>query len=192
MAQPVNDWREAAAAEYAERRAALFRQRDKAAKTLANLERKLRETEEQIAELDRGARVFGLDLPVGSLDIGMFSPEELNRARPAGLTVNMPPGAGKSRQFKDLALEVLESEYPRPLKAIEVQERVQAELGRTFHWKTAGMTLYRLKNEHAVRRSGQDWYFVPPEERGSLAQIAERAQELVKASLPPEPAEEAV
>lgn len=159
------DWRAAAAAEYAERRAALARKRDKALKGAANLQKKAAEADEEISDLDRGAKAFGLPLA----DDATLHAANVSRA--AGNA-----GAHDSRQFKDVALEYLATAYPASLKAVDVQDLVQAALGRSFHWKTAGMTLYRLKNEHKVQRSGQNWTFVPEDQRAALKAAEEAAQ----------------
>jgi len=153
------NWREAATAEYVERRGALSRKRERAEKTLASLQRKVAALEAEIAELDRGAKVFGLSVPeADGRPLFTVYPDT-----PA------PPPAVQSGQFKDLALAYLADAYPTAKKALDVQKFVEATLGRSFHWKTAGMTLYRLKNEYKVRREGhQYWAFVPEDQREAL------------------------
>lgn len=184
MTSSASNWREAAAAEYAERRAALVRQRERDAKTVANLQKKIAERDAEISDLDRGAKVFGLPVP----DEGSFFPELVNAAQQA-VAQFKDTGRSGQRQFKDVAVELLAHAYPEPLKAAEIQEGVQRELGRSFHWKTAGMTLFRLKKDFQVSRHGQNWFFVPPEQRAALraaeAEAVEMAQARVDAYVDP-------
>lgn len=185
-----SDWREAAAAEYAERRAALVRAREKAFKTRLSLDRKISAKEAEIAELDRGAKVFGLSIPT--------DPQSMFGDDPAQYPVGMAPpvvqstGAAqpKSGQFKDVTLELLAKAYPAPLKAADVQEAAEAALGRPFHWKTSGMTLYRLKTEGAVRRDGQWWFYVPPEDREAMREEERARIEAKQQDLSQDPGEQ--
>lgn len=158
------DWREPATEEYLERRDALARRRDKAESTLISLQKKIATLESEIAELDRSARVFGLTVPGEDGERILFTVQ--------------PSGHISGGQFKDVALDYLAEVYPTPKRAIDVQRFVEATLGRSFHWKTAGMTLYRLKNEHKVRREGPRlWAFVPEEER-----VAQRLKDEIEAA----------
>jgi hypothetical protein len=164
---PVPDWREAAAAEYAARRTALVKSRRLAANRFKRVQEKLQSIETELEELDRGARVFGLALPDEGPP-GIEDTVPYTAADIAAAIARTTPRQAEVRQFKDVALELLAQAYPSPLKAADVQQGASRALGRQFHWKTAGMTLYRLKNDYAVRRSGQDWYFVPEEQRDAL------------------------
>ena len=176
------DWRDAAAIEYRDNRAELVRQRARGLKAIERMQKRLGEIDENISDLDRGAKAFGLAMPEVTLDrkqaaVRAAGDEMVRQA--ALLQERLGPDAkvfnsasdrvfavaGVSRQFKDVALKLLADAYPAPLKAAEVQHHAQIELGREFHWKTAGMTLYRLKNEFKVRRQGQDWFFVPEDQR---------------------------
>jgi hypothetical protein len=160
------DWKQAAAREYAERRAEFVRQRDKGLKAIERMKRRLDEIETQLSDLDRGAKAFGLPVPEQHSIFGDQGPENLLVLTPNMNRVRSAMAAG--RQFKDVALDLLAQAHPRPLKAAEVQEGVERELGREFHWKTAGMTLYRLSKEYKVTRKGQSWFFVPEDQREAL------------------------
>jgi len=180
------DWREAAAAEYGAKRADLLGQRSKAERAIERMQKRLVEIEENIDDLDRGAKAFGLPVAATSATPNPLAvPPGMLAASAALSSVGAAvAAAGKSvqtaiqdglagqdgtgHQFKDVALDLLAEVYPKSLKAAEVQHFAQIRLGRNFHWKTAGMTLYRLKNEYKVQRRGQNWFFVPENEREHL------------------------
>lgn len=174
------NWRAAAAAEYAERRAALLKQRDAYRSRMARLQAKATGVENDLAALDAGARVFGLEVQEQEPARGLFASDPALQDRGAGTPE--PRGSG---QFKDLALQFLSSQYPRRFRAPEVQAHIEAALGRQFHWKTAGMTLYRLKTEGRVSREGQLWFYVPPDEQDAARErermrLEERRRELAQ------------
>lgn len=153
-------WRDEARAEYETRRSAAEKRRQQAADKLKRDREALAAAEEEIEELDRGARVFGL-IPAESADF----------KHPDGYVVvrqvkSAPVGAARvNALFKHVALATLERHYPHSVKAAVIQEAAEAELGRQFHWKTAGMTLYRLKKDGLAHRRGQNWFWTPPEDR---------------------------
>lgn len=161
------DWREAAAAELTATRAELLRNRQKAQKAMERMQRRLDEIETELSDLDRGARALGLPMaaPVVRPVAGAARSDGPFFQQPVARRGDSPAPL----QFKDVALDYLADVHPASRKATDVQAHVEEVLGRTFHWKTAGMTLYRLKNEHKVRRAGQQWSFVPISEREALA-----------------------
>ena len=72
------------------------------------------------------------------------------------------------RQFKDIVLEALQKAHPHTMRAADLQAIAEKEVGREFHPKTAGMTLYRLSQEgHAERIGKANWKYVPQEGEGS-------------------------
>lgn len=148
-----DDWRKAAAAEYAQRRDALVRERNAKLQQSAQLRAEADALEEELGDLDRSAKVFGLTPPAPTA--------QLQKTFGVLTFRDDPP-----KQFKDLALELLRQAFPGPMKAKEIQEAIQAHTGRAYHWKTAGMTLYRLAQDCLVRRVGHKWYYLPEDERG--------------------------
>lgn len=163
MERNTPDWREAAAAEYSERRLVLARTRERALARAKAYTARASKADAEIMELDRGAKVFGLAIPEDAqISLGL---DDRTGSGPEA-------GRQKHSQFKDIALEYLAKAYPAPRKALDVQQHVEAELSRTFHWKTAGMTLYRLKKEGLVERQGQNWYYLDP-----LSDEGKRARE---------------
>jgi hypothetical protein len=163
MDSKAPDWRDAARLDYQARRAAAVKRRDQAGARLKRIREKFAEAEAEIDELDRGAKVFGL-IPDSQLQADLVVSDGQRRLLMEFKSASSPVSA---RQFKDFTVEALEKHYPRPVKAAEIQQWAEAQLRRGFHWKTAGMTLYRLKKDGTARREGQNWFFVPPEERVS-------------------------
>lgn len=47
-------------------------------------------------------------------------------------------------------------------KAALIREHIEKVTGRSLHYKTVGMTLYRLAEKGQVRREGHRWFYVPP------------------------------
>ncbi len=144
-------WKHAAAKDYREKRTDFLRAREREQARVARAQAKIEEIDGQIADLDRGAKAFGL--PV---DPASDSPPPTLKPRALGI---LRPTAPIALQFKDVALQLLKEAWPDSLTAAEVQDAAQRLLGREFHWKTAGMTLYRLKLDGRVFRQGQQWYF---------------------------------
>lgn len=135
-----DDWKAEAAQVYHEKRRQLLSRREDFTKQIMDLNEKINEIQRQISNLDVGAMAFGLPVP--------------------GLTSGKAP-IPRQRLFKDVALEKLKEAYPKPLKAAQLKEAVERQLGRTVHPKTPGMSLYRLAQDKLVRREGHKWYFVP-------------------------------
>lgn len=146
----ADDWKKEAAEDYLAKRRSLLTRRNQHFTVIDEHRRQVVLLDEELEALDDAARVFGL--PVPRLEEGDETPELFDTP-------------GGTRPFKDFALEVLAHEYPKPIRAAELAARAERELGRKFHEKTAGMTLYRLSHDHITRRVGWDWYFIPPEDR---------------------------
>ena len=62
--------------------------------------------------------------------------------------------------FKDIALNYLAASHLFPKKAADVQAHAEAVLGRSFHRRTAGRTLYRLSKKFEVVRRSQSWFSI--------------------------------
>jgi hypothetical protein len=154
------DWREGARAEYAARRSELEQQRQALARKVAQLNDRLRELTDEIGHLDLAAKVFGLPIMTGE---PLAPPADRASFRETAL----PKGEGL---FKEEALVVAKETYPDPVKAAQLQAEVERRLGRVFHQKTAGMTLYRLSKDGLVRREGHNWFFVPSEMASAQAE----------------------
>jgi hypothetical protein len=65
------------------------------------------------------------------------------------------------QSVRDIVLGLLQAAGPVGARAAELRKLVEAELGRKLHYKTIGMTLYRLSERGWARRSGLTWFYVP-------------------------------
>jgi hypothetical protein len=105
------------------------------------------------------ARLIGFDLIAA---LGAFNQQQANA------TIHAPPPQqviAPQKPIADVVLDMAQAAYPEPVRAKALQEAIENDRG-PLHYKTIGMTLYRLSKEGKVRREGQkDWFFVPPEER---------------------------
>jgi hypothetical protein len=149
------DWRKAAAEDYLERRRQSVERRNALLDQIEEISREVARVNETIVELDRAALVFGIqpaDVP-----------------KPA-----TPPPARQTPQFKDVVLEFLKAAYPETRKAVDIQAHCERTLGRKFHPKTSGMTLYRLSGDKLVERIGKsNWKYIPQEGEGPEASTSE-------------------
>jgi hypothetical protein len=147
------DWRGSALDEYKQKRDVLAKRHEELQSFVFRLKQQLNDLQhqedkiqEEIADLDKAAVVFGL------LDVQSEtqSSDEDGEA-PEGLFV------------KDIALAALKEAFPNPLRAAQIKEIAERKLGRALHSKTAGMTLYRLSQSGAVYNKGWNWYLIPAE-----------------------------
>lgn len=143
------DWRDAASAEYRAKRFDAERRLSSAERAVRKAQERFEAARKEIADLDAGARVFDLELIP-------FSKSPAPQAR------DDVPDAGDGPTAREIILEALEAAYPKPLRAGELKKIVEQRLGREIHYKTPGMTLYRLAEAGAVRRDGYSWYLNPP------------------------------
>lgn len=149
MADNASDWRKSAFLDYVQKRSDLRERIEDANASIQRLMREFRELSEQVEQLDAAAKVFGLPVDGDSVK------------------TPTPPQAKNKRQFKHIAFDVLKRAYPNTVKASEIQEEAERQLGRKFHDKTAGMTLYRFLQKRIAERVGHsDWRYIPPKEEG--------------------------
>jgi len=66
--------------------------------------------------------------------------------------------------IRDMVLEQLKAAGERGTRAAPIRAHIEKVLGRELHYKTVGMTLYRLSERGQARREGFTWYFVPLDE----------------------------
>ncbi|KQT05932.1 MULTISPECIES: hypothetical protein [unclassified Bradyrhizobium] len=71
--------------------------------------------------------------------------------------------AGAEPSIRDLILLYLKQAGAKGEKASLMRRKVETFLNRQIHYKTIGMSLYRLSKETPpmVRREGQTWFLVP-------------------------------
>ncbi|WP_339036048.1 hypothetical protein WHZ78_33460 [Bradyrhizobium symbiodeficiens] len=97
-----------------------------------------------------------LDKAIGTAETPAPAPPLPNVA-----STTLTPGAEPS--IRDLILLYLNQAGPRGEKAAVLRRRVETFLNRQIHYKTIGMSLYRLSKETPpmVRREGQTWFLIP-------------------------------
>ena len=140
-------WKAAAAAEIREKIDAEL----KLIETLAEQERMLRassaEASKRIIALHTGAQALGI-----VLDDQPVPDAEFKGAAPLA-------GAASAREI------VLDELRANPgMKSAELKMAIERRMGRKIHYKTPGMTLYRLAQEGLVERLGHQWFFKPEQE----------------------------
>lgn len=64
--------------------------------------------------------------------------------------------------IREIVLDQLKMAGPRGTKAAHIRRVVENILGRQIHYKTIGMTLFRLSQKDLAKREGLMWFFVPP------------------------------
>lgn len=142
------DWRAAARAEYAHKRVELGKRVAAAAKAEEKAKKRREEAEAEMRDLEAGARAFGLTVDDA-----------------ASQSVTAPEPSADGPSAKQIIVNALTMAYPNGVKAAQLRAIVERELGRPVHYKTAGMTLYRLKDAGEVERDGILWKLAAPPAR---------------------------
>lgn len=124
-------------------------------------QRQIRQIDDKIGELFISARSLDLRVPWLAEDAPNIN--SVPNVEMPGVSIKAVPPVRKP--FKERALELLAEAYPKPLKASEIQKKIEKEYRAKYHDKTAGMSLYRLSNDGAVRREGHFWFYIVPEQR---------------------------
>lgn len=153
MADQQN-WREAAKRELAEEVSAESSalSRDIAARN--ELDEKIEARRSGIqAKLD-AARALGMDLePADFVEQPKSDPKRA-------------PASGGDVTAREVILDALREAFPKPMKAAQLREIIEERLGREIHYKTPGMTLYRLAEANEVYRKGHQWYLMTEDHDG--------------------------
>jgi hypothetical protein len=123
----------------------------------------------QINDCFAAARLFGFDLVAEFQHEAKGDPSQLPLQAPEPIIpplfpVGATPTPRRERKVKDLVLDAVAAAFPLPAKVADIR-RDLASKGITIHQKTVGMSLWRWLQHGCVRREGQSWYFVPPENR---------------------------
>jgi hypothetical protein len=155
MEAPKVDWRKEAAAEYVDRRAALVRDQTQAVRALERARAKVDALTVELDDLDKSARVFGLDV------IEAYEPVHTDDEDDGAI----PEDGTTGPLIRDIILDALRNAYPEPLRVSQLKPLAERVIGRPVHFKTPGMTLYRLSKDGLVTRDGRDWYFKPSEQQ---------------------------
>ncbi|UGA43110.1 hypothetical protein HU230_0033330 [Bradyrhizobium quebecense] len=85
---------------------------------------------------------------------------DLTQSRPAPTVASTTLPAGSEPSVRDLILHYLRIAGAAGEKAAVLRRRIETFLNRQIHYKTVGMSLYRLSKETPplVRRQGQTWF----------------------------------
>jgi hypothetical protein len=62
---------------------------------------------------------------------------------------------------REMVLQLLNEAGAKGTTASTVREAIEKSRGAELHYKTVGMTLYRLSQEKLARREGRTWFAVP-------------------------------
>jgi hypothetical protein len=155
-----SDWKSYAAAEYRSKREAALKKAALCAKAVERASARHAEAEQEVRDLDAGARVFGLDVVAVSAGGEVVAIEA--KATPVTGEIPTPaPAPAGGASARDIVLTALKEVAPQPLKAQQLRTIIETQLGRPVHYKTSGMTLYRLAEAKLVHRRGTDWYYGP-------------------------------
>jgi hypothetical protein len=71
------------------------------------------------------------------------------------------PEPTSDKSIRDLTLAELQSASANGTTATAIRQRIEQTRGTELHFKTVGMTLYRLSKDGLARREGRNWFFVP-------------------------------
>jgi hypothetical protein len=63
--------------------------------------------------------------------------------------------------IREAVLDELEKAGERGTKAAAIRRAIEDKIGRQLHYKTVGMTLYRLSERGQARREGYTWFITP-------------------------------
>jgi hypothetical protein len=105
-------------------------------------------------------RFFGIDVPLPD-DILLSPPLTPLRRERVHLKEDtlFEPTADVS--VREVVIAELLAAGPKGARAALIRQKVEAATGRKLHYKTIGMTLYRLSEKGLVRRNGLTWFGVP-------------------------------
>lgn len=126
---------------------------------------------DKVQDLLAAGRIFGFEVVL---------PEGYPKTRPTFSTYHLGkssplPSPKKVEQaslfetptdgsIKNMVLERLQEAGEKGTKAAAIRAFIEKTLGRELHYKTIGMTLYRLSERNLARRDGFTWFYVPPKE----------------------------
>lgn len=107
----------------------------------------------KIQDCVAAGRLFGFDV---------FEEFSRNQTSPKLI---QPPNtalmASIDKSVKNTIIDIIKRASPQPVRAKDIQSEIETIRGEPLHYKTVGMTLYRLSKDGIVRRDGWDWFYVP-------------------------------
>lgn len=148
------DWREAAAAELRQKIADELNLIGTFGEQIRILQASRDAAAKRVLDINLAAQAIGLDLgPQATVEPPSDQP---------------PHEGGAPATARDITLAEL-AENPG-MKSAELRVAIERRLGRQIHYKTPGMTLYRLAEEGLVQREGHRW-FLKPNKEALLAEL---------------------
>jgi len=105
------------------------------------------------------ARLFGGELKMPP-DMDLVLGHEEPAPATAPVQKNLFESGGEQTIREDVITH-LKGAGSKGIKAAVIRHSIEAKLGRELHYKTIGMTLYRLSEKGLARRDGFTWFYVP-------------------------------
>jgi len=99
-------------------------------------------------------RLFGVDIQLPS-DIDVGAPDGV-APQPSLFGVH-----GGEITIREAVLDQLKMAGDNGVKAARIRRVIENMIGRQLHFKTIGMTLYRLSEKGLARRDGYVWFYRP-------------------------------
>lgn len=114
------------------------------------------------------ADLFNFDL---ATELAKDTPAMPNEMEAAAIAGELASPAGQPT-IKEFILEQARLAAPKPVRATQMRKDFEARFGKPVHYKSFGMSLYRLSLDGAMRREGKaDWHFVPEDQREHLLEL---------------------
>lgn len=119
-----------------------------------NIAQKLAKNTAALQDCAAAGRLFGVPIEL--------PPDLIVVKRPSPSLHLLGPRNAPDQTIRDMVLKQLEGAGEKGIKAQAIQRTIEGTLGRKLHYKTVGMTLYRLSVKGEAHRGGHFiWYFGP-------------------------------
>jgi hypothetical protein len=119
---------------------------------------RLRANTSALKDAVAAGRLFGVEITFPA-DIDDF-PRARTPLTPAAPQASLFEPVGDT-SIREAVMAELTRAGPRGIKAAAIRAVIEKKFGRELHYKTIGMTLYRLSEKGLVRRERLIWYYVP-------------------------------
>ena len=121
---------------------------------------RLRQNWSSMQDAMAAARLFGVEI-----DLPPDYPKSAPDVRPSAAVEPAPVSqptlfeAAGETTIREAVLEQLKKAGEKGTKAAKIRQVIEQALGRQLHYKTVGMTLYRLSERGQAHREGYTWFF---------------------------------
>lgn len=105
-------------------------------------------------------RLFGVDIELPADVDHLLSPASLQVKLPETGQPSLFEASGETT-IRQAVLDQLKMAAEKGVKASALRRVIENMLGRQLHYKTIGMTLYRLSEKGLARRDRLVWYYAP-------------------------------